>query len=205
MFHHVPRPVVIGMAKSRDADAVYTAEIIVHLSRLAHGDGLPGGLTAAQWAALRYFSQANRSSRTLAAFADYQVTTRGTASQTITKLVEKGLLTRRASSVDRRSALIDLTPEGLALCSSERFNELVHAISDLPGDLRNDVLAALEALMERIAENRRRRRFGTCESCGHLSVCIDQPAGETGHVCCLTGLPLNRSELDQLCINYQRP
>ena len=193
------------MADSRDVDAGYTAEIIVHLSRLAHGDGLPGGLTASQWAALRYFSQANRSSRTLAAFADYQVTTRGTASQTITTLVEKGLLVRKESRIDRRSAQIDLTSEGRAFCESDRFNELVYAISELADDLRIDVLAALEGVMERIAENRRRRRFGTCESCGHLSVCIDHPAGETGHVCCLTGLPLNRSELDELCINYQRP
>lgn len=193
------------MANSRDADAGYTAEIIVHLSRLAHGDGLPGGLTAAQWDALRYFSLANRTSRTLAAFADYQVTTRGTASQTISKLVEKGLLTRQASNVDRRSAQIDLTAEGRALCESDRFNELVHAISELPAGLKSDVLAAMESVMGRIVENRRRRRFGTCANCGHLSVCMERPAGEMGHVCCLTGLPVKRSEFGELCINYQRP
>jgi len=38
-------------------------ELVFHLGRIATGEGLAKGLTAAQWAVLRYFSQANRFSR----------------------------------------------------------------------------------------------------------------------------------------------
>ena len=48
-----------------------TAELIVHLGRIAQGDGFVAGLTPAQWTALRYFASANRFSRTPSAFAEF--------------------------------------------------------------------------------------------------------------------------------------
>jgi len=34
--------------------------LVFHLGRIASGEGLVEGLTAAQWAVLRYFAQANQ-------------------------------------------------------------------------------------------------------------------------------------------------
>jgi DNA-binding MarR family transcriptional regulator len=73
------------------------AELVFHLGRIATGEGLVEGLTAAQWAALRYFAQANRFSRTPSAFAAFHGTTRGTASQTIKSLETQCYLTRMRS------------------------------------------------------------------------------------------------------------
>ena len=79
------------------------AELVFHLGRIASGEGLVEGLTAAQWAVLRYFAQANRYSRTPSAFAAFHGTTRGTASQTIKSMASQGYLTRMRSEDDRRS------------------------------------------------------------------------------------------------------
>ncbi len=68
-------------------------ELVFHLGRIASGEGLVEGLTAAQWSVLRYFAQANRFSRTPSAFAAFHGTTRGTASQTIKSLETQGYLT----------------------------------------------------------------------------------------------------------------
>ena len=75
-------------------------ELVFHLGRKASGEGLVEGLTAAQWAVLRYFSPANCISRTPSAFAAFHATTRGTASQTIKSLETQGYLTRLRSEED---------------------------------------------------------------------------------------------------------
>ncbi len=51
-------------------------EQLMHLGRIASGDGLVEGLTPGQWAILRYFSYANRFSQTPSAFAAFHGTTR---------------------------------------------------------------------------------------------------------------------------------
>ncbi len=43
------------------------AELVAQVGRLAYGDEFAAGLTPAQWTALRYFSSANRFSRTVSA------------------------------------------------------------------------------------------------------------------------------------------
>ena len=73
-------------------DSRVVAELILHLGRIASGDGLVGGLTPVQWTGLRYFARANRFSRTPSAFAAFHGTTRGTASQTVKGLVADGYL-----------------------------------------------------------------------------------------------------------------
>ena len=64
------------------------AEMLVHVGRSARAEGREDRLTAAQWTALRFFARANQASRTPSAFASFQATTRGTASQTIKALVQ---------------------------------------------------------------------------------------------------------------------
>ena len=91
------------------------AELIARIGRTAYGDGFIEGLTPAQWTALRYFSRANRFSRTVSAFAEFHATTRGTASQTVKGLVKNGFLTRRRSERDRRSVHFDLMEKSLVL------------------------------------------------------------------------------------------
>ncbi len=87
------------MIKKLEMNGRAIVELVFHLGRKASGEGLVEGLTAAQWAVLRY-SQANRFSRTPSAFAAFYATTRGTASQTIKSLETQGYLTRMRSEDD---------------------------------------------------------------------------------------------------------
>jgi DNA-binding MarR family transcriptional regulator len=87
------------MAAPSNVSARTVAELVVQLGCLSRGDGFVADLTLAQWTALRYFSRANRFSRTVSAFAEFHGTTRGTASQTIKSLVQNDYLTRKRSKI----------------------------------------------------------------------------------------------------------
>jgi DNA-binding MarR family transcriptional regulator len=80
-----------------------TAELLVQVGRLVQAEGYDGELNPAQWMALRFFARANRFSRNPSAFAEFQATTRGTATQTIKALEAGGYLIRRPSKSDGRS------------------------------------------------------------------------------------------------------
>jgi len=108
------------------------AELVFHLGRIASGEGLAERLTAAQWAALRYFAQANRFSQTPSAFAAFHATTRGTASQTIKSLETQGYLTRIRSEGDRRSVRLVLTEKARGILANDPFESLVRAADSLP-------------------------------------------------------------------------
>jgi DNA-binding MarR family transcriptional regulator len=77
--------------------ALEAAYLIDRLDRLTRSGGSIAELNPAQWEALRYLSRANRFSRTPAALAGYVGSTRGTISQTLIALEQKGLASRQSS------------------------------------------------------------------------------------------------------------
>src|SRR5438874_5756515 len=89
-----------------------TAELLLLAGRLVQAEGYDGELSPAQWMALRYFARANPFSRTPSAFAQFQATTRGTASQAIKALEAGGYLVRQRSKADGRSVSLRLTNKG---------------------------------------------------------------------------------------------
>ena len=86
-----------------------TAELLLLAGRLVQAEGYNGELSPAQWMALRYFARANTFSRAPSAFAEFQATTRGTASQAIKALEAGGYLVRQRSKADGRSVSLRLT------------------------------------------------------------------------------------------------
>ena len=120
-------------------DSRVIADLILHLGRIAAGDGLAGGLTPVQWAGLRFFARANRFSRTPSAFAAFHGTTRGTASQTVKGLVARGVLRQTRSKSDGRSVRLDLTAKGRAILAGDPIETLVRAADALPAGVRGDV------------------------------------------------------------------
>lgn len=163
-----------------------------------------GGLTSAQWAALRYFSRANRFSRTVSAFADFHSTTRGTASQTVKSLVRRGLLSRSRSDRDGRSIRFDLTDQGRSALRQDPFETLVGAVVKLPQPVRRQMGAALEQMLDDMARERGKRPFGMCTACAFLSHDGD-PSGRPQFLyrCELVGDPLEVPEIRQVCVNFR--
>src|SRR6516165_7399853 len=105
-----------------------TAELLLLVGRLVQADGYEGKLSPAQWMALRFFARANSFSRTPSAFADFQATTRGTASQAIKALEAGGYLVRQRSRADGRSVTLRLTNKGNKAIARDPFEVLVRAV-----------------------------------------------------------------------------
>jgi len=157
------------------------------------------GLTSAQWSALRYFSRANRFSRTPSAFAAFHGTTRGTASQTIKSLKTQGYLARTRSETDGRSARLDLFDKARAVLAHDPLEVLVRAADALPPGARDHFANSLQRMLGQVAKERGKPPFGTCVSCEHLEG--DGSSGR-GYACGFVGEPLLQKELDGLCINF---
>jgi DNA-binding MarR family transcriptional regulator len=178
------------------------AELIEQIGRAVHGDGFCDGLNPAQWAALRYFARANRFSRTVSAFAAFHGSTRGTASQTVKSLVQKGCLVRRPVEGDRRSFSVEPTAEGLRRLTRDPLGVLAEAAAGLATPARAELAGLLVRLLDEVLTRRRRPRFGVCACCCHLQV--EACPGESGpHLCGLLQEPLSAAEIGHICTNYR--
>ena len=122
------------------------ARLIEQVGKAAYNLGYTPGLNPAQWAALRYFDQATLERRTVTGFAQFQGTTKGTASQTVAALVRKGYLHRVGDKQDRRVHRLLLTDEGQNLLRIDPLQELGRALETLTDEER----WALAENMERV-------------------------------------------------------
>jgi DNA-binding MarR family transcriptional regulator len=172
------------------------AELLVYLGRAARGTDAGSDLTAAQWTAMRFFARANRLSRTPSAFASFNATTRGTASQIIKSLMQRGYLVRHQAVDDRRSVRLDLTHSGQAIMHFDPLNNLTQAIDQLEGNLRTALRQALPALAGELAKVRGTVAFGTCGDCRHFSCC------DAVSYCACVDAELTPADLGCLCVNF---
>lgn len=182
-------------------DSRIIAELVLHLGRIASGEGLVARLTPAQWTVLRYFARANRFSRTPSAFAAFHGTTRGTASQTIKSLVAQGYLKQTRSEADRRSTRLDLTDKARVILDNS-FEALVRAADALPPGVRGHFANALQRMLGQVAWERGKPPFGTCASCEHLEGDGCCREGQAPYACGFVSEPLLLEELDKLCIYF---
>ena len=179
------------------------AELVTQLGRYAYGDTSAVGLTPAQWTALRYFSRANRFSRTVSAFAEFHATTRGTASGTVKSLVQGGYLKRTPSSSDGRSARLDMTSKARAILPTDPFQRLMSASDTLSTTARRAVSRGLDRMLGELAQDLEKPRFGVCTDCRHLcgdGCCLQ---GQPPYECGLLSEPLAEPEVGQLCVNFE--
>ena len=144
-----------------------TAELLLLVGRLVQAEGYDGELSPAQWMALRFLARANSFSRTPSAFAEFQATTRGTASQAIKSLGAGGYLVRQRSEADGRSVTLRLTGKGNEALARDPFEVLVRAVDfstpranrDAPGPAPSADHGSCEWA---------HRRFGVCQDCTYL-------------------------------------
>ena len=179
-------------------DSRTTAELVLHLGRIASSEGL----TAAQWAVLRYFARANRFSRTPSAFAEVHGTTRGTASQTIKNLQTQGYLTSERSQVDKRSIQLILTDKARTVLENDLFESLVRAVDGLPTGIHADFSNTLQRILGHVARSSGKPHFGTCASCKYLEGEGCSPERQAPYTCSFAKEPLHVAELSEVCINF---
>lgn len=176
------------------------AELIEQMGRLAYSAGNQEGLTPAQWTALRFFSRANRFSRTVSAFAEFHSTTRGTASQTVRGLVQQGYLTRYRSERDARSSRLETTDKAAAALQDDPLDDLAQAAGVVSERTRAALAVHLTLVLDELAARRGRQSFGSCTSCGHLE---DDGFLGVEYSCGLVGEKLAAEEMEQICVKFQ--
>src|SRR6056297_2910170 len=171
-------------------------ELLVHLGRVARSENGRSDLTAAQWTCLRFFARANGSTRTPSAFASFQATTRGTASQIIKSLERRGLVSPTRSERDRRSVCFDLTETGRAMLDDDPLRVLVGLIDGLDDAESARFLTTLSGLASALATKRDVPSFGTCRDCSHFGTTEDAA------YCACMAAALAADETTKLCASY---
>jgi DNA-binding MarR family transcriptional regulator len=183
-----------------------TAELLVQAGRLLQAEAYDGELSPAQWMALRYFARANRFSRTPSAFAEFQATTRGTASETIKALEAGGYLVRQRSKEDGRSVSLQLTSKGKRLLARDPFEVLVQAVDVLDAKERTAMHRALHRVLTTVAASGAYRCFGVCRDCAHLGGEIFgslTSVSRSAPKCRLLGVPIQPEDTGLLCVHFQ--
>ena len=147
-----------------------TAELLLQVGRLVQAEGYDGELSPAQWMALRYFARANPFSRNPSAFAEFQATTRGTASQAIKALEANGYLVRQRSKADGRSVSLRLTSKGKKAFARDPFQVLVDAVDALDANEQASMHRTLHQVLTTVAASVAHRCFGVCQDCSRTLV-----------------------------------
>lgn len=191
------------MHVKRDMSKRTVAELVAQLGRMSYGESFANGLTPAQWTALRYFSRANRFSRTTSAFAEFHATTRGTASQTIKSLSQSGYLTRKRSKTDGRSVHFNLTHKSKKMLSDDPFEALVSAAGALSKSEYRTVSRSLERMLCKLSQQEGKCLFGRCTNCMYFQKDDRYQKRESVYICTLMDEPLEETEIEQLCVNFQ--
>jgi DNA-binding MarR family transcriptional regulator len=183
-----------------------TAELLLLVGRIVQAEGYGGELSPAQWMALRYFARANPFSRTPSAFAEFQATTRGTASQAIKALEASGYLVRQRSKADGRSVSLRLTNKGNKALARDPFEVLVRAVDMLDAKERAAMHHALHEVLTSVAARGAHRRFGVCQDCAYLGGeirCNRTSASRSAPECQLLGVPIQPEDAGLLCVHFQ--
>ena len=183
-----------------------TAELLLLMGRLVQAEGYHGELSPAQWMALRFFARANQFSRNPSAFAEYQATTRGTASQAIKALEAGGYLVRQRSEADGRSVTLRLTDKGKEAIARDPFEALVRAVDSLDPEEQTAVHHALRHVLTTVAASGADRHFGVCRDCGYLGgeACdCSTRATRSSLECLLFGVPIEPEDAGLVCVHFQ--
>jgi DNA-binding MarR family transcriptional regulator len=122
---------------SRESSLRAVAELFDHFMRAIYSQSFVEGLNPAQWGALRFLSRANPRSRTLTEFARFHMVSKSAASDTMSALVRKQLVTKSRDLEDGRIMRLDLTDRGRELLAIDPLNNLVTALRRLPKEQQN--------------------------------------------------------------------
>lgn len=110
--------------KKANVNAIDVVSNLARLARLMRSAEHEIGLNPAQWEALRFLSRCNENSNSPIALTRYLGATKGTISQTVIALVNKGLVTKANREGERRSIALTLTDEGHELLKEDPWKRV---------------------------------------------------------------------------------
>ncbi len=130
------------------------AELIERLARRIQGAAYAHNLKPAQWSALRYYSKAQRTARTIRAFAEVHASSHSAASQIVTGLKRKRLLVSYTSKQDGREQVVELTVAGAKLLRHDPLKPINAALKHMTEREQRALLRSLQRLMSAAFERR---------------------------------------------------
>lgn len=146
---------------------------------------------------LLYLSRCNRFSDTPSALTAHLGITKGTVSQSITLLEQRGLAKKVSDPKDRRVVHLALTAKGRKVLGDcilpsdwlvERLRPFDVAVS----------LRVLRTMLRTAQEEHGFQTFGECRTCRHL---ISEKKG--GYRCGLTDEPLQVRDTEKICVEHE--
>ncbi len=166
-------------------------ELINRLGRLDAAAGWDGDLNPTQRAALGYLSRANRFSRSPSHVSDYLGTTRGTTTQSLKSLLQKGYVAEQRSAHDKRVISYALTPAGQK--AVEAPAPLQGAIAKLDAEDQQLFQDLLSKALQNVLRKNEGREFGLCKTCVH------HHTRDAGPFCALLNVSLSPHQTNQIC------
>ena len=160
--HDWTAPMPSGRAKASGDMPVTPARalsLLMHqLSRELHTQFGGHGLHAVQWSALRYFESCDSSVATVSGLAQFQGTTLGSASRTISTLIGKGCLSAIVDNYDRRTKRLSLTDRGRSTLVHDPLRRLEDILADLDQAKAGQLHSDLQNVLDRLLIDRRQPR-----------------------------------------------
>ena len=179
-------------------------DLIERLGNLVRGDVRAAcneyGMRPVQLEALGFLTQCNRYSDTPQAVAEFLGLTKGTVSQTLKVLEQKGLLRKRGDAKDKR--LVHLTPTVKGRRLVERAvpaASLTLGIENLAKSESKVIVKALRVLLCSVQKANGLKTFAPCYTCRF------NQKREGGYFCGLTHEPLKEHDVALLCREHQYP
>lgn len=177
--------------------------LLAALSRAVQNEqrqaALGAGLLPVQLAILGYLQDANRYSNMPQCLSEYLGLTKGTVSQSLKILEEKGWVLRQADHTDRRIVRLALSATGKALLDSVADDTWQAATRRLPANDQNGLGELLTRVLAAWQQARNGKTFGVCRTCRHFR------AGESSHQCGLTGETLSDADSRKICREHSLP
>lgn len=177
-------------------DSGYIVALLERISRLINASGHAEGLKPVQWEVLRYLAKANRFSNTAAALTAYLGQTKGTVSQSLMTLTNKGFICKEDDSRDKRTTRLSLTHKGQQLLQNDPLLEAETALGSLSNTSRRQLGKSLTTYLSNLLAERERQPFGQCHLCRYFA--RNHPKGGP-HRCQLVEEKLSETEADKIC------
>lgn len=180
--------------------------IYVYLERLANllraetwRQSRQRGLQPIQWQMLAYLQQCNHYSNTPLGVADYFYLTKGTVSQSLNVLEEKGFIEKQVDLKDGRVVHLVLTAQGRALLAETLPPPMFEAVSQTWGEAeQHQAVQLLQHLLTSLQHTNKLKSFGVCTTCRYHQV-----VGEGQFRCGLTQEPLTRQDISLICRDHE--
>lgn len=162
--------------------------------------GLKYELQPVQIEALTYLTQCNRYSDTPQAVTEYLGLTKGTVSQTLKVLEQKGFLRKQHDKQDKRIVHLAPTAKGRKLIEQSIPAKGLESALALTNSLQVGELAeVLRSVLREMQHINNRKTFAACHTCRFNEHHVK------GSICGLTHEPLSVSELNLICREHQYP